>query len=106
MGADLVTRLGDPAHRQAIDRLGPGGVGLAGVDGRPRRAVDHDVRSPRRHRGNDGAAIGDVEITAGQPEDLVTRRFARRNHIVTELPSGAGDKNFHFIAFPGHAGRG
>ena len=46
VGADLVASLGDPAHGEAVDRHGAVGVGLTGVDGSPRCAVDHDVGAP------------------------------------------------------------
>ena len=104
MGADVVARFGDPAHRQPVDSLGTFGVRLARVDGCPRRAVDDDVWPPRARRLQYGGAIGDVEIAVREGKDLVPLLLGRGDDIVTELTAGAGDESPHVQAVPSATG--
>ncbi len=95
MGTARITGVTQPADGLGIVAKGPRRIGLAGVDGRPRRCVDHHLGSDRIDRSPDGVLVTDVELGAGQPGDVVALRHTVLDQVVPHLPAGAGDQHSH-----------
>ena len=40
-------------------------------------------------------SLCDVKFRSCHPSDVVTKKLAMRHNVMTELPTGSGDKNSH-----------
>ena len=105
---DARTALGgrarDIARAVAVDG-GRGGLGrLGAVDVGPRGAVDHRARLGRRDDAAHVVGIGDVELGAGEGEDVVPQPGGGSGDGLPEHPRAAGDQQAHRAIFS-HRGR-
>ena len=86
--------------RRTGEALGAAGVQLiclvavllGPVDVRPRGAVDRRVGTNPREGLFDGRGVGDIELVAGQPDQLMARVLARAHDVAAEHAGGAGDE--------------
>ena len=91
-GAGQAGPLGHVAGAEGVDREGPVGVALAGVDRRPRPGVHDGVGREARDGLQHGVAVGRRRALAGRPRprrgpaNACTRSWP-------ELPAGAGDQD-------------
>ena len=97
VGADAGAPLGDPAHGEGVGRERPLGIGLAGVDRRPRRGVDDGVRAERWSATPSTASrsvTSSCAVVRG-PATSSPAALARADDVVAELPAGPGDEQPH-----------
>ena len=84
----------DVAGAVAVDRGRRRLLGLGAVDVGPGRAVDDRVGARVADRGADGLRVGDVEVGAGERDDVV-RGARRRTTSCAEHARGARDEKAH-----------
>ena len=100
-------RARDVARAVAVDR-GRGGLGrLGAVDVGPRGAVDHRARLGRRDDAAHVVGIGDVELGAGEGDDVVPQPGGGGGDGLPEHARASGDQQAHrgIFAHRGPGGR-
>ena len=86
---------GQPAHGGAVDGEGPVRVALAGVHRGPGGGVDDHVGADGRDGPQHLAAVGDVQLLAGERDHLVAGGVADAQQVGGQLAAGAGDQQPH-----------
>ena len=78
-----------------VDPRGVGLVLLGAVDVGPGGAVDHRVGSRGVDRGADGVGIGDVEVAAGERDDVVPGALSGGDDVTAQHARSPRDEKAH-----------
>ena len=92
---DVGRRGGDVAGGGAVDPRRARLVGLGAVDVGPGGAVDHRVGPRGLEGGADGIGIGDVEVAAGECDDVVARALGGGDDVTAQHARGPRDEKAH-----------
>src|SRR5262249_21597903 len=96
-GVHPVHRIRHELDRRAVDRIRDGLVRLGVVHARPRGAVDDDVRPGVGNRLLDEAGAGDIELGAGQGDDIFAALAKGAPQIAGDHAGRAGDEPLHAV---------